>query len=381
MGLHTENRALLGSVGPLEGDGEGKLNVRARLKDALGEPDLDDLAGSSPLGGRRCWAEVCFTSAHLIALFVAVYGTLWTAVGTFAYPKSTAPPDHLVWLPLQLFKLGYPMVPVILWCWHLRFCCRDTLHRMTAGYYFANLKMALLPSLGPGLLIGGVVKFALVHAFHLQEELGDVCMACLLPVAWLLGCFLWYLLSCICRIDLGQEARREDWGLYARWVVVAKPAIPWQKWIRRGPHNLLGIIAFPRHGTFHKVTSASTGRLLGITICTFAAYLSLLAVAWWQRGRLVAAVEWPHAFAIMATTDYCNLIANCITAPFLVRWTWRNEPYPSEGSCSSFANEIQSSERSERLLASGLVVERDVWGRPLEVQASKADEYSDALDQ
>merc|ERR1711972_1162388 len=120
------------------------------------------------------------------------------------------------------------MVPPILGCW----ICRHWYNlgrRMTPGYYLANLKTVLLPSLGPGVITGFVFKYSLRNWGYSEE--GPVCL--LMPASWILGCLSWWLIDGLGRLLfcllvsqglLKQPSPEEqeqwlNWGYHQRWYV------------------------------------------------------------------------------------------------------------------------------------------------------------------
>lgn len=276
--------------------------------------------------------DFLFNIAHTFAVFVGVYGCLWTSVALYIDKV----PGGLIWAPLLLLKLGYPMVPVIIGCWMSRYV-HNFGRRLSPGYYFANLKMALLPSLGPGLLLGAVGKMLVLKLAGLERVLGDTYSELLLPFAWLLGYALWEVVALqvwsgkplpvlgrpLLEEPVLEELNREDWGFYERWIVVPKPSKPWKEWVQRGPHWMFFVIPAPRHGTFHKITQASKVRFIGVTVCCTIAWVILIFVGL----MFVAPLPSDHGkFAMVMHTDFANLFTNTLTAPCLILVTWRTEP-------------------------------------------------------
>lgn len=276
--------------------------------------------------------DFIFNAAHYLALFVAVYGILWSGLSMAWGDVLTGP----LWMPLQLLKLGYPMVPVVLGCWIARHQNDSTgaWRKMTPGYYFANLKMCLMVSLGAGFLIGAGGKVLVLKLLGIEHIVGTTYSEFLLPVAWLLGCLLWGMVASSFYAKFGgkferAERCRQDWGYYARWVVVPEDSKPWEEWIRAGPHWLAGVIPAARHGTFHKIGEADKLRAIGITLCTAVAWVSMIVLALAMPG-IVQTFDQKDAenscVAILIHTDAPNLITNTLTAPFLIYSMWRPEP-------------------------------------------------------
>lgn len=264
--------------------------------------------------------------AHGIALVSLIYALAWTCL---AYVRKEVP-GYLGWKPMGLIKLGYPMIPVILGCWITR-GRRDA--KMTLGYYFANLKSALLPSLGPGFLIGFLLDKVIVRPRQVLHE-AELWCEFLLPMAWILGCSLWALIATPTKRWWPAEARRSDWGLYQRIYLDYKPEKPWKEWIVKGPQTIFGAIAAPEHGTYHKVAVASWFLAAGITICCLIMWFFL--ILWWALLMPLGFKSWWYAevkvssgltgFGALIETDFPNLVLNTLTAPVLIWYTWRSEP-------------------------------------------------------
>lgn len=290
--------------------------------------------------------EVLFGAVHVIALTAAVYACAYTARG---FDVGDAPEAHgdapeaplacfpgsngLVWKPMALLKMGYPMVPVILGCWVVRACERRSGggRKMTAGYYFNNLKMGLLPSLGYGFMVNFVLKYAITKMAR-QQVLPPILLDMLGPASWVFGVLCWGGVSFL--IDTGEEARRPDFGFYPRWRVERRRredggAAPVEDIVHKGPHMFFRVIPTPIHGTLKKVLYASLARMVGIT---------LLACILWFSGVLLCLLnegvqdywldldEGGSAWKVILCTDMLNLIVNTFTAPLLIRWGWRSEP-------------------------------------------------------
>jgi len=274
--------------------------------------------------------DFLFAALHWWALITLLYGMSWTlvAVSTGELPLGK------LWKPMKLLKLSYPMLPVILGSW----ICRSKFNNgsyMSSGYYFSNLKMGLLPSLGPGMIIGVILDKLVVRPqfepFHVQEEFRKI----MLPTAWLSGFFIWIVIQLW--IPPNEETRRKDWGLYSRWYLEPHSGFghmrklnPFSEWVHKGPHFFLYIIPTPKHGTFHKVLQANKARSIGITVCSIVMWFLLLV--WWSVLSGDAWRKWwtslmsDHVKQLIIDTDFPNLFFNTLTAPYLIYDTWRKEP-------------------------------------------------------
>lgn len=339
----------------LSGHGEGLLmgpgssHFSERDFDAIcdkvlrGRRDPDEIVLPTKLqrccGGKKSiqkptWftPEHIFNFIHAFAVFVLAYGVAWSWVAV----QSKEVPRDIWWLPLSLCKLGYPMVPVIILCWLQRQGqdSQGKWFRMTPGYYFANLKMSLLLSLGPGFLLGCIGKLMVLKLCGVERLLGMTYSEFMLPIAWLLGVVLWFCISGPYFRKFGskleqEERQREDWGLYERWVVEPDSEKNWHEWIRAGPDYAFSIIPAPRYGTFMNIGRADYLRATGITLCCSIAWLSLIILGLVCPEILKqfdAIAQRNTAAAMLIHTDAPNLITNTLTAPFLVWWTWRPEP-------------------------------------------------------
>lgn len=276
--------------------------------------------------------EVIFGAIHLIALIAAVYAIAWTATwdGVGKAPKTG------VWLPMVLFTMGYPMVPIIFGCWMLRAferCKGSSGRRMTAGYYFNNLKMGLLPSLGYGFFVNFIFKKGIKMMTKGNKGL-EVFLDLLGPVAWVFGVLGWWGVShCI---DTGEEARRPDFGFYPRWRVErgrqkeGGPSPPLEEMLHKGPHMFLRIIPTPTHGTLTKIMKASLARMIGISL--LASLLWFSGVLWFlvdedMKNHWNSVEEGHSAEKIILCTEMLDLIVNTCTAPLIIAWGWRSEPH------------------------------------------------------
>jgi len=291
-------------------------------------------AVQAPPASNFLTVEVLFGAVHVIALTAAVYACAYTARG---FDVGDAP-HGAVWLPMALLKMGYPMVPIILGCWMVRACERRSGggRKMTAGYYFNNLKMGLLPSLGYGFMVNFVMKMA-IKVMVSDQVLPPIVLDMLGPASWVFGVLCWGGVSFF--IDTGEEARRPDFGFYPRWRVERPKqrdggVAPVEEIVHKGPHMFFRVIPTPTHGTLKHVLYASLARMVGIT---------LLASILWFTGVLLCLVsegvqdywldldEGTSAWKVILCTDMLNLIVNIFTAPLLIRWGWRSEPRVQSG--------------------------------------------------
>eukprot|EP00927_Polykrikos_kofoidii_P040489 TRINITY_DN345_c0_g2_i1.p1 TRINITY_DN345_c0_g2~~TRINITY_DN345_c0_g2_i1.p1 ORF type:complete len:400 (+),score=43.80 TRINITY_DN345_c0_g2_i1:57-1256(+) len=273
-------------------------------------------------------AEFGFSVCHWCALTTTIWGLSWTLIAV----TNGRVPSELYWKPMLLLKLAYPMLPVILLCWGRRYVRCDGISRVTcraepmsAGYYFANLKMGLLPSLGPGLLIGVVLDKLVVrpHSFGVAKEYREG----ILPLAWIVGLSFWLFVEK--RLPRHDEQDRCDWGNFASWYIDYTPNTSWETWVKKGPHSIFGIIDAPQHGTFHKVTQANIARVVGVTVSCILFWVVFLL--WWvfamsEEARQSWSNENDRSCTMMLIrTDFVNLFFNTVTAPFLMFWVWRDE--------------------------------------------------------
>eukprot|EP00927_Polykrikos_kofoidii_P064617 TRINITY_DN6003_c0_g1_i2.p1 TRINITY_DN6003_c0_g1~~TRINITY_DN6003_c0_g1_i2.p1 ORF type:complete len:406 (-),score=35.47 TRINITY_DN6003_c0_g1_i2:113-1279(-) len=274
----------------------------------------------------RCtWIpETCFCLFHAWAWLTLIYGLCWTYTAAIQHEL----PKDLKWKPMELFKLSYPMLPVIIGCQFRRWNFCSTNRRMSPGYYFANLKMGLLPSLGPGFLIGVVLDKLVVRpsSFGVDAEYREL----ILPLSWFVGFFTWRLVGpCL---PAHTEQNRKDWGRFAAWHIDPSFGKPLQDWVKRGSPFVMFFIQAPIHGTFHKVTQANAARVVGITGLCIILWSS--ALLWWSIWSTPSWKNWwttamaadLHWCRVFVQTGFVNLIVNAITAPFLIGWTWRCEP-------------------------------------------------------
>jgi len=326
-----------------------------------------------------------FRVAHWFAVFVLVYACAWS----FTAIHRSIVPDGAVWQLAHVTKLGYPMVPVILYCWFCRHKFNNNHQRMTPGYYFANLKMALMPSLGPGLIIGAILKFLVLKLGGVGDTLGETYSEFLLPVAWLMGCVGWYVYVLAYKWRHKQSIYGHvapDWGHYERWVIKPDPSKKWQDWVVKGPHWLpadnVPIIPAAELGTFEGIAQADMLRTKGITICCLVAWSLLIIFGLW-------APSWINKFdetcgklhpwmQMLIHTDFINILTNTLTAPILVHRTWRCEPVlrdaPHHKSmkavwrATKFLRHITTSSLKEPLqeeVSHALLVENDERNYPL----------------
>jgi hypothetical protein len=276
--------------------------------------------------------EFGFRVCHGFALVTTILALSWT----FTAVINGHLPVELWWKPMLLLKLGYPMLPVILLCWVMRYVRFDGISKTTvrkkridAGYYFANLKMGLLPSLGPGMLIGVVLDKIVVRpgSFGVARTFREF----ILPLAWIVGLGFWLVLeTTLLRKAHHKEQTRGDWGNFATWYIDYNPKTDWRSWVKKGPHSMFGILDVPRHGTFHKVTQANVARVIGVTVCCIL-FWGIFLFEWVLRMSDEGRQWWTNEDDTSCTmmilrTDFCNLVSNTVTAPFLVWWVWR-EPH------------------------------------------------------
>eukprot|EP00930_Biecheleria_cincta_P050230 TRINITY_DN35403_c0_g1_i1.p1 TRINITY_DN35403_c0_g1~~TRINITY_DN35403_c0_g1_i1.p1 ORF type:complete len:471 (-),score=51.56 TRINITY_DN35403_c0_g1_i1:131-1543(-) len=312
------------------------------LEDLLTDDDLTSKAIVLP-GQLRCrqedWSlqvqlspEHIFKVLHLYALTSCCIGILWSgAAVTMGYL-----PTGIVWFICPVLKLGYPMIPVIIGCWIKR---RRTTPGMTPGYYFANLKMPLMASLGPGLLIGALGDTVVLHLCGITQVIGRTYSAFILAFAWLTTCLVFWLLeNCIYRTFGTQNGRAEtdnkDWGFYSR-VLVERECTgerwyyseKFQVYLRPGISWTLGFIPTPRNGTFHKITDANKLRCISITVICGLIWCMLIVAG---HSRFIPDIEVNSVPYLLIHTDMHNFIINALTAPFLIQTTWRAEPSAGE---------------------------------------------------